>query len=136
MPAERAFLDTNILIYSLSEDTTKAIRAEVLLREGGVISVQVLNEFANVLRRKLNQSWPEIRELSTIMRGLLTVVPLNEDMHVSGLKLAERFNLSLYDAMIISAAQESQCLVLWSEDMQDGMQIDGLRISNPFRPRP
>lgn len=62
------FLDTNVLLYLLSADAAKADRAEALLAAGGVISVQVLNEFANVASRKLAMTWPEIREILAAVR--------------------------------------------------------------------
>jgi len=63
MPEVRAFFDTNILLYLLSDDAAKADCAEELVATGGVISVQVLNEFAAVASRKLGMSWNEIREV-------------------------------------------------------------------------
>ncbi len=130
MPA--SFFDTNVLIYLASADATKADRAEALLAEGGCISVQVLNEFANVARRKLHMSWSEVRTLLTSLQALLTVRPLTVETHESGLALAERHGLSIYDAMIVAAALEADCEVLWSEDLQDGLRIGRLSISNPF----
>ncbi len=63
MPASKAFIDTNILLYLLSADADRADRAEVIVRNGGMISVQVLNEMANVARRKLAMPWREIIEV-------------------------------------------------------------------------
>jgi len=127
------FIDTNVLIYVASADAAKAARAEQLIGDGGVISVQVLNEAANVARRKMALSWGETRAFLAAMRGLLSVQPLTVDIHDAGLALAERYGLSIYDAMIVSAALSAQCDTLWSEDMQDGVVIEGrLRIANPF----
>lgn len=129
-----SFFDTNVLIYVASAEPAKADRAEQLIGEGGVISVQVLNEIANVARRKMSLSWPETQALLSLVRSLLPVQPLTIDVHETGLALAERYNLSLYDAMIAAAALDADCETLWSEDMQDGMVIDGrLRVVNPFR---
>jgi predicted nucleic acid-binding protein len=128
-----SFLDTNVLIYLASADPVKADRAEALLREGGVISVQVLNEAANVARRKMRMSWADTRALLSLLRGLLTVHPVTVATHEDGLELAERHNLSVFDAMIAASALEAGCQTLWSEDMQHGMLIEGrLRIANPF----
>ena len=129
-----SFFDTNVLIYLASADLAKAERAEALIGEGGTISVQVLNELANVARRKMNLSWTETHDLLSAMRGLLSVQPLTVAVHEAGLALAQRHQLSLYDAMIVAAALDADCDVLWSEDMQDGLMIEGrLRIANPFR---
>jgi predicted nucleic acid-binding protein len=129
-----SFLDTNILIYLASDYATKADRAEAIVREGGTISVQVLNEVANVARRKMLWSWREARGFLSSLRELLTVHPVTVDTHELGLALAERYQLGVYDALIAASALLAECDKLWSEDMQDGMTIDGrLRIINPFR---
>jgi predicted nucleic acid-binding protein len=132
MPA--SFFDTNVLVYIASGDTAKADRAEAAIAAGGAISVQVLNELASVARRKMQMSWDDTHALLTTLRGLLTVHPLTLETHETGLRLAERYGLSIYDAMIAAAAIHAGCDTLWSEDMQHGMALDeGLRIVNPFR---
>jgi predicted nucleic acid-binding protein len=131
MPA--SFFDTNVLVYIASEDNVKADQAEALLADGGAISVQVLNELANVARRKMRLSWGDTQALLTLFRGLLTVHPLTVEVHDTGLELAERYGFSTWDAMIAASALHAGCDTLWSEDMQHGMVLDeGLRIVNPF----
>jgi predicted nucleic acid-binding protein len=128
------FFDTNVLLYVVSDDAAKADRAEALMRQGGGISVQVLNEATNVMRRKLRLKWPKIHEFLAVLRELLSVVPVTVETHELGLDFAERYGLSTYDAMIAAAATLSDCGRLWSQDMQDGMRIGaGLRVENPFR---
>lgn len=128
------FFDTNVLIYIASGDAAKADRAEAILDRGGAISVQVLNELANVARRKMRMSWTDTHSFLSILRGLLTVHPLTLETHETGLALAERYNLSTWDAMIAAAALHADCDMLWSEDMQHDMTLDGrLRVVNPFR---
>jgi predicted nucleic acid-binding protein len=130
-----SFFDTNILLYLASADAAKAELAESLIATGGVISVQVLNEIANVARRKMQLSWDETHWFLSLVRGLLRVEPLTTETHESGLALAERYSLSIYDAMIAAAALQAACDTLWSEDMQHGVLLEGrLRITNPFRP--
>jgi predicted nucleic acid-binding protein len=129
------FFDTNILLYLVSADTVKAERAEQITANGGVISVQVLNEIANVARRKMRLSWSETHALLAAVRGLFKVTPITVEIHETGLALAERFNFSTYDSMIVAAALAADCDTLWSEDMQDGMVVEGrLKIVNPFIP--
>jgi predicted nucleic acid-binding protein len=129
-----SFFDTNVLVYLASGDAAKADRAETTLAKGGSISVQVLNELANVARRKMQMSWDETHTFLNMLRGLLTVHPLAVESHETGLRLAERYGLSTYDAMIAASALQAGCDTLWSEDMQHGMALDeGLRIVNPFR---
>ena len=128
------FFDTNVLVYIASGDAAKADRAEEAIAAGGAISVQVLNELTNVARRKMRLSWAETHAFLNLLRGLLTVHPLTVEIHETGLGLAERYGLSIYDAMIAASALHAGCDTLWSEDMQHGMALDeGLRIVNPFR---
>lgn len=133
MAALKAFIDSNVLLYLLSADTNKADQAEAVVREGGSISVQVLNEIANVARRKLRMPWGEINEVLALIRSVCPVESLTMEIHDRGLLIAERYRLSVYDAMIVSAALLSNCNVLYSEDMQAEMVVDRqLRICNPF----
>lgn len=135
MPA--SFFDTNVLLYLVSEDSLKADQAEHCLANGGAISIQVLNEIANVSRRKMHRSGDQTRALLTTIRALLEVHPLTIEVHETGLGLAERYGISIYDAMIVASALHADCEVLWSEDMQHGMVIEGrLRIVNPFHSAP
>ena len=104
-----------------------------MLREGGLISVQVLNELTNVARLKLHLSWTEVDEFSLLIRSLCPVEPLTLDTYSNGCRLAKRYRLSVYDAMIAASALIGGCIILYSEDMQDGLLIDGqLSVCNPF----
>ncbi|QEE46276.1 PIN domain-containing protein [Rhizobium sp. WL3] len=128
------FVDTNVLVYLASGDVQRADRAEAILAGGGTISVQVLNEIANVMRRKMRMSWPDTNVFLDTIRALLTVEPVTVATHEQGLVVSERYGLSIYDAMIVSAALLAGCETLLSEAMQDGLIVDGrLRIINPFR---
>jgi predicted nucleic acid-binding protein len=129
-----SFFDTNVLVYIASSDPAKVDRAEAIIGRGGAISVQVLNELTNVARRKIRMSWRDTHEFLSLLRGLLTVHSITVVTHETGLELAERYNLSIYDAMIAASALHADCDTLWSEDMQHGMTLDGrLHIANPFR---
>jgi predicted nucleic acid-binding protein len=126
-------LDTNILLYAVSADATKAAVANRLIREGGTISVQVLNEAANVTRRKLGWPCTDVKSFLAAVRGLLDVTPLTAETHDRAVRLAESYHLSIYDASIAAAALAAGCNRVWSEDLQDGMVLDGaVRIKNPF----
>ena len=127
------FLDTNVLVYALVGDALLAQRSLALLEAGGTVSVQVLNECANTLHRKFSTTWPQAVQVSERIRELCTVVPITEDTHVRGLALVERYRLSVYDGMIVAAAQLAGCTVLYSEDMHDGLIIERLTIRNPYR---
>ncbi len=135
MTNDKAFLDTNVLIYAIAKDDPRAPRAEELLARGGVISVQVLSEFAAVARRKTKMPWAEIRRALDGIKALCPdPLPLTLDTHQEALAIAERYGYKIYDALIVAAALEARCTTLYSEDMQDGQVIDGrLTIRNPFR---
>lgn len=133
MPVPKVFIDTNILLYLLSADPEKADRAEIIVQTGGLISVQVLNEMANVARRKLSMPWIEINEVLSLIRSLCQTAPLTIETHDRGRLVAEQYGLGVYDAMIVAAALLGGCETLYSEDMQHGLMIDRqLRICNPF----
>lgn len=131
--AARPFLDTNVLIYAFTSGDVRHEQAASLVESGGVVSVQVLNEFANVARRKLGRDWNEIKQgLDDLGRLLDDPLPLTLDLHRDGLDIARRYGCQLYDALILAAARKAGCQVLLTEDMQDGQTIDGVVIRNPF----
>jgi predicted nucleic acid-binding protein len=127
------FFDTNILLYLLSGDNEKAASVEAIVSKGGIISVQVLNEFASVASRKLGMTYAEIREYLVTIRAICDVRPLTVETHLLGLDIAERYGFSFYDSLIVSAALLSDCTTLYSEDMQHGQKIENrMVIANPF----
>jgi predicted nucleic acid-binding protein len=139
MPA-KAFFDTNVLIYAIAEPTiaepdARTPCAEKLLLGGGVISVQILNEFAAVARRKLGMPWPDVKEALQAIRVLCPApVPLTLAVHDLALSIVDRYGYSIYDALVAAAALKARCTVLYSEDMQDELVVEGkLTIRNPFR---
>lgn len=113
MPAIKAFIDTNILLYLLSADTEKANQAEAIVKQGGLISVQVLNEMANLAIRKLAMPWHEAKEVLDLIMSLCTVEPLTIETHDMGRRVSERYKLSVYDAMILASAQLAGCEILY-----------------------
>ncbi len=135
MPADasRVFFDSNTLLYLISDDTKKAERTASRLLDGGVISVQVLNEFVNVARQKHRLRVGAIRPMLADLIEAADRVPVTLAIHERGLDLIERHNFSTCDAMIAAAALDSNCHRLLSEDMHHGLLVDGaLRIENPF----
>ena len=127
-----AFFDTNILVYAQQTDA-KGERARALLLDGGKLSVQVLNEFTAVARRKQGKQWREIGEaISDVLALLDPPLALTLDLHDAARALAEDQQLSFYDALIVASAIGGGCAVLYSEDMQHGRSIGGLAIVNPF----
>ena len=132
MVAAEVFFDTNVLLYLLSADSAKADTAEALAANGGVISVQVLNEFASVGLRKLAMPLGEVREVLSTIRAVCEVLPIDIETHDLALELVERYQLGMYDALIVAAALQANCAVLYTEDLQHGQKFGGLSIRNPF----
>ena len=129
----RPFVDTNVLLHLISADQRKASQAEAVLAAGVVLSVQVLNEFANVARRKHVLAWHELPPVLADICNFAQVVDLTLAIHQRGLALAARCQLSVVDAMIAAAAIDAGCDTLLSEDFQAGQVFDSrLRVKNPF----
>jgi predicted nucleic acid-binding protein len=126
------FVDTNVLLYVLSADERKANIAEAVLAKGATISVQVLNEAASVCIRKLKMPWPEVHEFLNGVKACCEVLPLTLSLHEQALVLAERFQLSIYDALVCAAALEGQAHTLLTEDMHEGLVLGNLKFVNPF----
>jgi len=133
MSADKVFFDTSVLLYLLSADAAKADKVETLLEEAGVISVQVLNEFASVAIRKLKMSIAEVRELLETIRAVCKPEAVTVADHERALALIDRYGFSLYDALIVASALRADCQTLYCEDLQHRQLIERqLRVVNPF----
>lgn len=132
----RAFLDTNILIYLTTLDDQKYARSAEIVAQGGVISVQVLNEYCSVARRKSSRGWPDVAKSCEDFATTLEVQDVTTASQSLALVYADRYGYSIYDANILSSAKLAKCDILWSENMQHGQIIDGVQICNPFRDLP
>ncbi len=130
-----AFLDTNVFVYAVMQDDPRSDEAEKLIAEGGTVSVQVLNEFAAVVRRKIKMPRDEVRFAVENIRSLCPdPLPITIDTHQEALAIAEKYGYRIYDALVVASALEANCTTLYSEDMQDGQVINSrLTIRNPFR---
>jgi predicted nucleic acid-binding protein len=135
----RPFLDTNLLVYAALEDRSpdaekRRRQAQTVLEAGGVVSVQVLNEFVDLARRKFQHEWPRVHGLLHALELFCgPALPLTVEMQKRAVEIAERYGFRIYDAMIVASALEAGCTVLYSEGLQHGQAIDGLRVENPFR---
>ena len=127
-------VDTKIAVYSLSIDE-KADRAVACLKGSAFLSVQVLNEFANVGRRKRGDTWETIAaDLADLRDAVPRILPIDDDANRTALRIGERYGLSFYDSLMLAVALTGGARTFYSEDMQDGLVIDGtLRIVDPFR---
>jgi predicted nucleic acid-binding protein len=130
----KPFLDTNVLIYAFGDDDPRKKVAADSIAAGGVISIQVLNEFVSVARRKLRRTWDQVDLALADLRVLLEPpLPLTIEIHEAGVALARRHSLNIYDALVVASAIEAECSVLLTEDLADGMTVGGVTIRNPFR---
>jgi predicted nucleic acid-binding protein len=127
------FLDTNVLVYAHSLGDHRMDAAQQLLLDGGIINAQVLNEFASVVRSKLAFSWEEVSQsVKKILILCPNPRPLTVETHMRSLELSQKYKLSIWDSLIVTAALEARCTILYTEDLQHGQTIEGLRIVNPF----
>lgn len=132
MPGD--FLDSNVLLYLTSAgEPDRAGVTEQLLRGQPVVSVQVLNEFANVAHRKFRREWVDIRTLLDSLAPLLEVHRVTQVMHRDALRIAIRYKLHWWDSLLVAAALTIGCEIFYSEDMRSGLVVDDLlTIVNPF----
>ena len=128
----KPFIDSNVVLYLFSSDTLKADRTESLLQSGGLISVQVLNEVASVCLRKLKMTWEDVDAVLETLKSTCEVLPVTLASHEKAVGLAERFQISFYDANIAATAILCGADTLFSEDLQNGMSMDSLTVVNPF----
>jgi len=129
-----AFFDTNVLIYAVTRNDPRTAHAEELLISGGVVSVQILNEFAAVARRKLQMPWTEVAEAVEAFLVLCpSPVAVTLEIHEAARAIADKMGCNIYDALVVAAALDAGCATLYSEDFQDGQVIEGkIMVRNPF----
>ncbi len=137
---DRFFLDTNIFVYSFDRNAlAKARRATDLIAEAvtsrkGIVSYQVVQEFLNVALKRFERPMKTAEAeqyLTTVFRPLLSV-HASQSLFIEALRLGVRYHLSWYDSLIVAAAVEGQCSMLYSEDLQHGLHIGDLVVANPF----
>jgi predicted nucleic acid-binding protein len=129
----KIFLDTNVIVYAFSSNDPRNEKAEALLAAGGVVSVQVLNEFVNVSRRKNRRDWGEIQDALSVLKTLLDPPqPLTMEVHEAAVGIARDYGFHFYDSLIVAAALRAGCSILYSEDLHHGQTIEQLTIHNPF----
>jgi predicted nucleic acid-binding protein len=135
----RAFFDTNVLVYALSaranvNSDPRTEIAERTLGLGGVVSVQVLNEFADLAIRKFKLGWDAIEQYLEVIGALCgRPIPLTAETHLAAIDISKRYGYRIYDSLILAAALQAGCTTVFTEDMRHGQMIEGLRIENPFR---
>ncbi|MBQ0167959.1 MAG: PIN domain-containing protein [Treponema sp.] len=136
--SEKVFFDTNILVYLQdSRDRQKQERARDLFSQctadkHAVISTQVLQEFSNVCIRKLNQDKMIVKQIVHALWTNTPTVQINPLLIESAIEITRQTNFSLFDSLIIASAAAAGCSVLYTEDMNNGQTVNGVRIVNPF----
>ena len=127
------FFDTNALVYAFTPAGDKTLAAERILLNGGVVSIQVLNELTSVSRAKFKMSWSEVR---SVIQGTTMLCPnpiaLTYETYLEARRISERYGFSIWDGSIIASALDAGCTTMYTEDLQHGQVIEGLRIENPF----
>lgn len=135
-PQALATLDTNIAIYAFTDRGNKAGLALQVLRRVNFVSVQLLNEFANVTNRKYGFGWSEvIAKIADIRLAVPRVLAIDAAANTEAIRIATRYRLSFYDSLMLANALSGGARAFYSEDMQHDLVIDDtLRIVDPFRP--
>jgi len=129
----RAFADTNIAVYAESDDGEKSKRARSILESSPVISTQVVNETIAALTGKYGFSKSDAHEVADALMDLCEVVSVDEGTVREAMKLAVRYQLSHWDALIVAAAIQASCDLIYSEDMQHEQVFDDrVSVKNPF----
>lgn len=130
---DRIFVDTNVLLYLLSNDSIKKEISKKLLKSKYIISTQVLNEFSSVCIKKFKLSIIETRKILQKIIEEMQVCYISEHTILNALEIKEKYNFQFYDSLIISTALENNCNLIYSEDMQDKQIVNNkLKIINPF----
>ncbi len=133
MNSEKCFFDTNIMVYAVSGDPTRESIANTLLARRGTISVQVLNEFISVSRKKHSRGWSEVKRALDAVKVVCDVVSVSPDTQAFAVSVAESTGINIYDACIVAAAELAGCDVLYTEDLNHGQRIGRVEIRNPFK---
>jgi len=133
---DKFFIDSNVIIYSYSnsEIEKQKIARRIVKENYTVISTQVLQEMCNTLGRKYMLDYSSIKDtLQECINSINEIYTNHQHTILKACDIAKRYNFSFYDSLIISAALESNCDILYSEDLQHNQIIDDvLTIINPF----
>ena len=133
------FLDTNVLVYAaLEQDLRKQGIAAVILEHAreeavGVISLQVLQEFANTLFRKSDYSPAQIRDIVRRFHNTYPCVSDSYEIQIRAIDIKAKYGLQFYDAIMLATAKAAGCDTVYSEDMGDGVVYDGITVKDPFK---
>ena len=132
---DKIFLDTNIILYAISTaDVQKHDIAKPIVLKEATISVQVVNECSVNLLKKFKFDEETLQKFINSSYQRYNVIDLTQDVFLKASEIRAKYMFSYYDSIIVSAALISNCTILYSEDMQDGLIMDDrLQIINPFK---
>jgi predicted nucleic acid-binding protein len=135
---DKFFLDTNIIICEFSTDLIKKEKSKRLIKDGhlknGIISFQVIQEFLNSMstKFKVQLNPQDLKEYTeNVLFPICEIFP-STSLYFKSLDIKERWQLSFYDSLIVAAALEGNCKILYSEDLQHNQKIFELTIINPY----
>ncbi len=127
------FFDTNVVLYAFTPSGDKTLTAERILLQGGVVSVQVLNELTSVACTKFKMTWSEVKR---VILGTTIMCPnpsaLTYETYLQAQRISERYGFSIWDGLILASAMDAGCTTLYTEDLQHGQVVESVRIENPF----
>ncbi len=130
---DRIFLDSNVIIYSLGMDKIKKKISIDLLRKSPYISIQVVNEVVNISVKKLKMSNINAYRIGRVLIDRCKTVSLTERVVLKGFDISERYGFSFWDSLIVAAALETECSILYTEDLHHNQSIENkLTIKNPY----
>jgi predicted nucleic acid-binding protein len=133
---DKVFIDTNVLVYSLSTDGERSLKARqtLLSNPSAVVSSQVINEFISICLKKNLLALDDAAEAANGFMRALLFAPVQESTINKALRIVKKYRFSYWDSLIAASALETGCSVLFTEDMQHGQVINNrLRIVNPFQ---
>ena len=131
---DKVFIDSNIFLYSFDKrDEIKQNIAKNIVLKNYVISIQVINEVSNNLLKKFKMNNIQVKLFVKSCYNRYIVVNFSEEIFIIASELRDKYNLSYYDSLIVSTAINSECNILFSEDMQHNQIIENLKIINPFK---
>ena len=134
MNDKRTFIDSNVILYLYSDNDQRKELVKSLLIADYIISTQVVNENVNVCLRKLKLPKEEAYEHGNNLMNIFKIANIYTTTIVTAFSLSLKYGFSYWDSLIVAAALENDCDVLLSEDMRDGLVVEGkLKIANPFK---
>ena len=132
------FIDTNVLVYFVDgrnqakQSIARTVIANAIGNPEYVMSLQVLNEFANVSLKKLGMTEDEVRQYIEAFQHM-RIVFQQSGWTVRALEIRTQYGLQFYDSLLLAAAEASGCDEFWTEDLNDGQMYCGIKAVNPFK---